>query len=450
MVRPEGSDEYDLDAVCLRTISKEQTTQQQLKNEVGAVLARYVQSRFGEPTAPTDMEERKRCWTLFYRVAFHLDVLPSIPNPEGGPTGILLTDRKERNWQYSDPIAYGHWFKTRMAQELLAKRVALSEAERTPPAEIPAYCLKTTLQQVVQILKIHRNRYFAEDLESRPPSVLISTLAAHVYQGERDLRDAVIDTAQRMPDHIEYDGHDWVVPNPVEPRENFADKWTDRPELATAFYGWLEALQDDLNAAQETRGLDRVVARLAESFGEKPVQKAAGRARVTGTSASGRPGVSDSPPRPVSCPRPGRSQSNAMTSSGTKAMALKNQAQQLLALENLPLSRSTKLKRGALRWEGELQPTPLSERYLVEITASEGKRPTVLVLAPALRAPEDHRLPHTFAGERLCLCYPWQWNRGLAIARTIVPWTSEWLLHYEIWLATGHWHGGGHPESLAA
>ena len=31
----------------------------------------------------------------------------------------------------------------------------------------------------------------------------------------------------------------------------------------------------------------------------------------------------------------------------------------------------------------------------------------------------------------------------MLIADTIVPWTCEWLIHYEIWLATGEWHGGG-------
>ena len=29
------------------------------------------------------------------------------------------------------------------------------------------------------------------------------------------------------------------------------------------------------------------------------------------------------------------------------------------------------------------------------------------------------------------------------IADTIVPWTAEWLAHYEIWLATDDWRGGG-------
>lgn len=31
---------------------------------------------------------------------------------------------------------------------------------------------------------------------------------------------------------------------------------------------------------------------------------------------------------------------------------------------------------------------------------------------------------------------------------TVIPWTSEWLLHYEVWLATGDWHGRGeHPST---
>ena len=36
-----------------------------------------------------------------------------------------------------------------------------------------------------------------------------------------------------------------------------------------------------------------------------------------------------------------------------------------------------------------------------------------------------------------------EWDKTKFIAETIIPWTSEWLLHYEIWVATGTWHGGG-------
>jgi hypothetical protein len=45
----------------------------------------------------------------------------------------------------------------------------------------------------------------------------------------------------------------------------------------------------------------------------------------------------------------------------------------------------------------------------------------------------------------LCLYYrkAQEWNNQLYIADTIIPWTSEWLLHYEFWLASGDWHGRG-------
>jgi hypothetical protein len=35
----------------------------------------------------------------------------------------------------------------------------------------------------------------------------------------------------------------------------------------------------------------------------------------------------------------------------------------------------------------------------------------------------------------------------MLLGDTILPWTAEWLLHYEIWRATEKWMGGGiHPQ----
>jgi hypothetical protein len=277
VVQPEGADEYDLDAVCLRVIAKERITQTRLKADVGQVLAQYRRARAEDRDGLTRQKESKRCWTLYYPAPFHFDVLPAIPNPEMEPSGILLTDKTLHHWQYSDPIAYASWFKERMRRELVQKRLRLAEAQRIPPEQIPDATVKTTLQRVVQVLKVHRNRYFANDLDRRPASILITTLAAHAYEGERELDDAVLQTARKMPNHIDYDGHAWQVANPVEPRENFADKWSEHPELATAFYRWLERLQEDLQDARESEGIDRAVVRLSESFGEAPIQKAATR-----------------------------------------------------------------------------------------------------------------------------------------------------------------------------
>lgn len=35
-------------------------------------------------------------------------------------------------------------------------------------------------------------------------------------------------------------------------------------------------------------------------------------------------------------------------------------------------------------------------------------------------------------------------HRKDLISDTIIPWVADWLLYYELWLATGEWLGGGH------
>ncbi len=63
--------------------------------------------------------------------------------------------------------------------------------------------------------------------------------------------------------------------NPVEPDENFADKWNTAPEPREAFYAWAAQLRLDLDSAFSTKGLDQIAARLSTSFGTKPVTVAA-------------------------------------------------------------------------------------------------------------------------------------------------------------------------------
>jgi hypothetical protein len=96
-------------------------------------------------------------------------------------------------------------------------------------------------------------------------------------------------------------------------------------------------------------------------------------------------------------------------------------------------------------WVGPLQPTPISRVYKVKVEYQAGwTRPKVTVLEPPLREPDGPALPHVFPGEKLCLHFPGEWRPNQLIASTIMPWISEWLLHYEIWKATGEWRGGGH------
>jgi len=128
----------------------------------------------------------------------------------------------------------------------------------------------------------------------------------------------------------------------------------------------------------------------------------------------------------------------------------KTLAQQMAWLAALAVTTSVTINGSRLRWTGQLQPTPLSVTYAVRLGYAIGRRvPAVTVVHPALRAEDVESLPHVYAEDSLCLCYPEQWDEGKLIARTIVPWAAEWLLHFEIWKATGTWHGGGHEPSAA-
>jgi hypothetical protein len=83
--------------------------------------------------------------------------------------------------------------------------------------------------------------------------------------------------------------------------------------------------------------------------------------------------------------------------------------------------------------------------YTVRVRQRHGRHPQVTVIKPRLEVrPGATSLPHVYPGDELCLFYPGQWKPDMLVAATILPWTAEWLMHYELWLVTGHWSGGGH------
>lgn len=101
---------------------------------------------------------------------------------------------------------------------------------------------------------------------------------------------------------------------------------------------------------------------------------------------------------------------------------------------------------GRLRAEGVLRPTDRSTDYKVRIEYEMNQSPCVWVLQPKLEPREPGgAIKHTYPGNRLCLYMPHsgEWGPDQWLARTIIPWTAEWLFHYEIWHVTGVWCGGG-------
>jgi hypothetical protein len=105
-------------------------------------------------------------------------------------------------------------------------------------------------------------------------------------------------------------------------------------------------------------------------------------------------------------------------------------------------------QRERLAWSGELTPTAYTATYELLVDHQIGKAPLVYVARPRLRLVNGRALPHVYPLNTLCLFLGnREWHESMPIADTLVPWASEWLLFYELWLATnGEWLGDGeHP-----
>jgi Adenylyl/Guanylyl and SMODS C-terminal sensor domain/Second Messenger Oligonucleotide or Dinucleotide Synthetase domain len=288
VVRPiDAKCDYDIDLVCVIERQKASITQVDLKDMIGDRLRENTD--YARRLSPS-----RRCWNLDFPKQFHLDVLPSIPNVEQDPNGILLTDTDLKNWQKSNPIDYADWFYESMKVQVQAFRESLAKSLSMSVEEVPEWQVKTPLQRAIQILKRHRDVRFRGDLENRPVSIILTTLAAHAYRGEDNIYDALLRLVTDMPEHIEVRSGRWWVQNPVEPGENFADKWNEKPERRDAFLKWLRDVEKDIKTAAGASSLDEAANLLKHQLVSTEVDSARAKLFQDGlglASFSGKPTV---------------------------------------------------------------------------------------------------------------------------------------------------------------
>lgn len=263
------NDEIDIDLVARRDLAKGSISQAELKTDTGHGLDLFVK---GGPEGNPSKKEGKRCWTLLYP-GFHIDVLPALPDEEAGGTGIVITDTEVGPWLPSNPIGYASWFHNLMRKEWLEKRARLLE-RAMDIAEVPDWAVKTTLQRTVQALKRHRDIHFTDNLADRPASVIITTLAAKAYRGGGSLYEVLLDVTATMPALVEQLNGVYMVSNPVQPKENFADRWQSHPHRAELFFQWAQAAQADFSELGSERGVDTVLNKVSMIFGERAAERA--------------------------------------------------------------------------------------------------------------------------------------------------------------------------------
>ena len=278
--KPEGDDEaFDLDMACELQdgVTKESHTQKELKLLVGDELELYRQAK----GIKKELEEKRRCWTLEYAdtLSFHMDIVPCIPESDVervvlreamvanskldnnlaekvASLAVSITDNDDDQypvisnyWRISNPEGYAKWFEMRMklAETFLVERQLKIAASID---QLPYYRWKTPLQSAIQLLKRHRDTMFKDNSDSKPISIIITTLASHVYQGESDLVAALKNILNGMDEHL--NSFKPRVPNPVNPAEDFADKWYSpdhaKYQLEENFGMWLRQVRADFRA----------------------------------------------------------------------------------------------------------------------------------------------------------------------------------------------------------
>lgn len=261
-VKPVGREEFDLDLVCKIQIgiSKRENTQKQLKDMVGNALSRYRAER----GIKEDLTEKRRCLRLIYadNMKFHMDILPCIPNNTSIISGlnfkehlVSITDNQSTfyseitdDWMDSNPEGFAQWFESRMNMEefLLIEHAKKLGMDFSQFANLPKYQWKTPLQKSVQLLKRHRDVMFLNNQDLKPISIIITTLAASAYQGESDVTTAITNILASMVNFVRILKP--YVPNPVNPEENFADKWSSNPKLRDNFERWVIQARADIHA----------------------------------------------------------------------------------------------------------------------------------------------------------------------------------------------------------
>lgn len=272
---------YDIDLVCELKLQKTEISQKQLNKLVGQEIKSYARTN----NINSQPEESRHHWTLNYAdgAQFHVNILPAIPDAESfkefiaskgsapsdwSDSAIAITDntlpnycRIDTDWPRSNPKGYAEWFRSRIDN-------------------VSEYKVKTPLQRSIQILKWHRDLWFNENQsayeeKAKPISIILTTLAARAYNNEANLQQALMKIVTGMQGYIAaYKKGVVVIPNPVDPLENFADKWQEHPIRRDCFEDWLKQIYSDLTQALALSDIQSVAESLKLCLGERVISEA--------------------------------------------------------------------------------------------------------------------------------------------------------------------------------
>lgn len=261
-------DGYDIDLVV--ELGNRELNAKDTKLVVGQTLAnneRYVNR----------ISEGKRCWTMDYD-GFHMDILPSLSNNTNNSNSIRITHKESAlryHFKESNPKDYKVWFDSKNREAYLYSRANFAKKYGLEVEDVPEYDVRSNLQIIIQLLKRHRDVMF-KGLDDAPISIIITTLSAHAFINDTSLEISLKNVILTMKKFISYKDGKAYIPNPVNPNENFADKWSENANKKRNFISWLNQLEIDLIQKPSTIvGLDNLLTHYKKIFGENIVSVSA-------------------------------------------------------------------------------------------------------------------------------------------------------------------------------
>lgn len=253
--KPVGRMEFDIDLICELGISAQ-------SNPVAVLDG--IEARLRQDESYRRMLDRpkKRCVRLNYAGEFHLDIVPSRPDPAKQPPCILVPDRELQEWWPSNPKGFTAWFLSRAEfRKVLAKRVApLPDYEHVD--ELPS------LKRVVQLLKRWRDIAFADCRGLAPVSVVLTTLAAHNYGGDQSVSQSLLRILNGIVESLPANDVPLDVPNPTNPDEPLSEKWRENPEAYRLFASRIRRFRNDWQIICCLTGIDNLAPQLEALFEE--------------------------------------------------------------------------------------------------------------------------------------------------------------------------------------
>jgi hypothetical protein len=262
-VKPWGQEEFDLDIVVHLKTDWRLHTPQRIYNE--------LKRRLSEHSTYREMIELKnRCIRLNYAGDFHMDILTGIQESITAPSRLMVPDRKLGTWASSNPRGYAEWF---IARAESVKESLLEKAMRAEGLPADNYERKKPLQIAVQLLKRYRDMYFHDKPEYRTSSIVLTTIAGLLYEGEESIFDSLAGIVTRAR-RASIPNQRLKLLNPVNPQEDFTDKWDDEPQYYVQFLGFIRHINEQLRHLTENYDVIAEGRIMKGLFGEDTFNKA--------------------------------------------------------------------------------------------------------------------------------------------------------------------------------